>query len=833
MFPTFLGEEFDDSVILEATSNDLAALGLTMGAQKKILSAIQQIKTGQVYKCSICDKQHYNLENLMRHYSVVHNMGPKNKILCLHCRSSYVRNSYYNHMRGFFNWHKPIDLIVPANNEAIIDYVEEEEAIDEFHKISDLEMQVLRFACSLLATGKLPISTYEKIISEVQLVFSSVLDNCSNYCKQISANADEIDKAVDAILDHKSIFNAVKNKYNVDKRLHELKLLTIPKEIVLDTDLISKNKGMVSTQVYKKCAMHYASIRTTLEKILINCDLKNFGPKTVNIDKVYKYFGDGSLFKSKFQMLDSHKVFINIYYDDIEVVNPLGTKTGTHKLAQFYFSIVDLPGSLNSSPQNMFFLASVKSADMKSSGSNAVMKPIIDELKELSEVGIIIQDKLLHVYLCQIVGDNLGLHTLLGFSEGFTANYPCRRCKMHRNECHEKVKEDLSKLRTMTNYRTDLNVDSLSSTGLKFESILNELPYFHVTHNVSFDIMHDLLGGVVPDFLRHMLNRLIEEKLTDLNQINHRIESFNYGPHYSKTKPTFFKAGFLKGEVLSNQYSSQVSCLLICLPFIIGDLIPEGYVIWEMFILLREIYNLLMSVTITEGQIIELDSYISEFLTCYKAVFNLHLKPKHHHLLHYGESIRKIGPLKQFWSMIHEARHKFFKNVLNAAGNFKNVPKTISYRYQLSLAYRLLSTDNIFSQDIKIHDSNIIESFDTVHANIIRPFLKLSEQALIETMDRITMNNNEYKIGSIVVYKLKELVLFGKIVKIFKHGTDICFIVGKVNFCYSNHFMAFEIDVTENLECINVNLLAYYLPLYSMITFNDDNKKYVSLATRI
>lgn len=827
-------EEFDDTVILDATVDDLTALGLKRGAVKKMLSAIDQIKTGEVYKCFKCFHTHFSFEKLYEHLNVVHNLQAKDDFTCLHCCTIYTRNSFYKHMKGFFRWHNKIIVGTRPNDEEshVVEIdCEEIRPSMKYVTLKELERKALNFACGLLASGKLPISTYEKIIKDVKIVLTSIVDNCADLCRQLEANHLLQETTISKILEHKNVFDSITTKYKVDKKLNEMELLTIPKEIVLDTDLVSRKRGENSVQVYKKCAMQFVPIGITLQKILKNSDLSKISPKTSGTDGVFKFFGDGSYFHKR----DSHHpvIFINIYYDDIEVVNPLGTKTGTHKLAQFYFSIVDLLGSLNSSPNNMFFLASLKSDDMKLAGANSVLRPLEEELQELCEKGLIIQNQLCYVYLCQIVGDNLGIHTLLGFSEGFMANFPCRRCNMHKNECKSCSSENKDLIRTKESYNNDLEKNCFSSTGIKFDSVLNELPYFHVVNNVSFDIMHDLLGGVVPDFLRNMLTSFITDKFISLNQLNHRIESFNYGPHYSKTKPTFFKAGFLKGDVQSNQYSSQVSCLLICLPIIIGDLIPQDNNIWELFILLREIYNLLMSIKITSGQIMELNSYITEFLNSYQDIFKIDLKPKHHHLLHYGTAIKAIGPLKQFWSMIYEARHKFFKNVMNAAGNFKNVPKTVSYRYQLLLAYRLLSNDDIISQEIFVKDCEVLELKNCKHSRLLKNYFDGHEFDLVECMEKIKINNNEYKFGCIITFYDGENVNFGKIVTIYKIQR-ICFVVRKLGYKYSEHFMAYEIEDTEEIKCVNPNDLCYYLPLYYMISFDENSDiKYVSLASKL
>lgn len=121
------------------------------------------------------------------------------------------------------------------------------------------------------------------------------------------------------------------------------------------------------------------------------------------------------------------------------MANPLGSKAGKHKLSNFYFSILDTPRHTQSTTNNIILLASLKTEDFKSSGANTISKVIVNELQLLWSDGIdfLIRNQKINVKVClaQICGDNLGLHGLLDFAEGFTANFPCRYCKMHRNFC--------------------------------------------------------------------------------------------------------------------------------------------------------------------------------------------------------------------------------------------------------------------------------------------------------------------------------------------------------------------------------------------------------------
>ncbi len=78
------------------------------------------------------------------------------------------------------------------------------------------------------------------------------------------------------------------------------------------------------------------------------------------------------------------------------------------------------------------------------------------------------------------------------------------------------------------------------------------------------------------------------------------------------------------------------------------------------------------------------------------------MTPKFHHLLHYPHAIQQLGPLKSYWCMRFEAKHRFSKIVGKNAFNFKNIAKTVSSRLSLNLAFSLGSIEDGGTDQVKI-----------------------------------------------------------------------------------------------------------------------------------
>ena len=74
--------------------------------------------------------------------------------------------------------------------------------------------------------------------------------------------------------------------------------------------------------------------------------------------------------------------------------------------------------------------------------------------------------------------------------------------------------------------------------GVKQNSILNNLEYFHVTSGLPPDIMHNIFEGVAVFEFKSMLSVFIQDlKLFTLTTLNRRIQHFPFGFPDAKNKP--------------------------------------------------------------------------------------------------------------------------------------------------------------------------------------------------------------------------------------------------------------------------------------------------------
>ena len=124
-------------------------------------------------------------------------------------------------------------------------------------------------------------------------------------------------------------------------------------------------------------------------------------------------------------------------------------------------------------------------------------------------------------------------------------------------------------------------------------------------------------------------------------------------------------------------------------PLLIGDKVPyydDQY--WVSFLLLLKICSISVSPICTPDTIPYLKMLIEEKLYTFMQLYpDSRLIPKYHYMIHYPSQIEKFGPLINSWTMRHEAKLSFVKQV-SKRSNFKNVPQTVAKKHQLWQCYK-------------------------------------------------------------------------------------------------------------------------------------------------
>ncbi|XP_070526162.1 uncharacterized protein [Cardiocondyla obscurior] len=297
---------------------------------------------------------------------------------------------------------------------------------------------------------------------------------------------------------------------------------------------------------------HYVSIIDTLTLILSNAEVKEaILSEQSSKNDILALFVDGDYFKNH-PLFQVHKnaLRIQLYYDELEIVNPLGSKTGIHKLGVFYYIIQNIPACINSDLGSIHVLLLCTDVDVKKYEFDRILSPFLNDLQKLeSDDGVKImlgnEEFTLHATITAFCGDTLAVHEVFNML-GPKANKFCRLCLYSREDLYagittfgnERTEETMNEHLEYLHMH-NFSAQSMTATGVKGNCCLNQSRYFHTSRNKIFDVMHDILCGVGPMILKLVLYQYIcVTKQLTIDYLNNKIASFQYGFVENKNKPS-------------------------------------------------------------------------------------------------------------------------------------------------------------------------------------------------------------------------------------------------------------------------------------------------------
>jgi hypothetical protein len=530
-------------------------------------------------------------------------------------------------------------------------------------------------------------------------MFKVIMEDLVKECQKIKTtcnNAEVCTGLVKKLDRYKDPFKGLNTDYTQALYLKRLGVYVEPETYVLGSRQTYVTDAATGFQkpVKETVTEQYVSVAKTITAVhnnthLISSALKNSCGHSE--DGRYETYFDGKHWKSR-PLNHGNVVVIRLYGDDFEPGNPLGSRKGNYKMGCVYFQLESLPPYLMSRTDTMYLALCYHSDDVRNYGWDNILRPLVAELRKLQSDGLALNfdgtTALVKVVVSGVVGDNLFLNGILGFVECFTAAHPCRHCMLPRTEFQTSFTEKSESLRTIEQYEEAVQTISVTDTGIKLRCALNTLDHFHAAENYIQDIMHDVFEGICAYDMPLICCRLIQMGHFDLSTLNNRLQSFSYGAHDKSNKPPFITS--LAVEMFTFD-ACQLWCLTRVLSLAIGDLVDETQDIWQFYLRLRCIIDLLLAPSVTDDDIQLLSVLVAEYLEQRSELFpDKHLKNKHHHLIHYPRLIKMVGPLVRFWCMRFESKHQRNKRVLHITGNFKNILKTCAVRHQQYIAYQLL-----------------------------------------------------------------------------------------------------------------------------------------------
>lgn len=779
--------------------------------------------------CFVCKATFRNSNHLISHLRVEHGYypGQKFKLYCSQegCRRNFLTYAGFRmHLNSVHSADQQDAFNVPCSNPEPVEMCHNEDSYGQFcpsseSRSSRVTIEIGEQKCTKDSTKDMCTSIVAKlqgsgisssllssIVGDLEELTSSLRTQAKQAVLEVLPAGDPSISLIDSSFKKmENPFVNLNSEWKRNKYFSEKWGVVEPVECILGVRYDNRRnpKSGQYEQVPVRDTFIYVPILDSLKFMCKNTEICDLMKRDLtSAPDLLTDLNDGSYFKSHpLFSTKKHAFQIQLYYDDFEPANPLGSKRGIHKIGCLYFVIRNLPPKFNSVLMNIHLVSLFHVQDLQKYGFDAILRPLINDVQKLESHGIDVPffDEPVYGTIAQVTGDNLGMHTILGFTESFSSHHFCRLCLIDKSDSQNVYSEDNPKVVFRGKELFAVHCQSLQENpqlksvfGLKRNSALNTLAHFHVCNNYSFDIMHDLLEGVAQYEIKLLFCYVTQNFISESDLLS-RIYSFDYGFLERKNRPTkIILDGSGNGIGLN---SIQTLCLVKNIPLLLGDLFPAENEYWHLLLLLLQIMNIVFSPSLTVGMTVYLKNLIADHHRLFKMLYpQRNLLPKHHFMIHYPSSIRKVGPLLYLWSMRFEAKHKVLKNYFK---NFKNLTKSIAKKHQRAIAFHweTLPLQTKEYGPIKLFDLNNMIAVVNIH------LLETSKEVYATSWVKI--NGIEYRSGLVIWTAMNDdMPVFCEICDVLLVEDSVFFLTTRLlTETFDEHSHAFKVFRCEN-KCL-------------------------------
>ena len=440
------------------------------------------------------------------------------------------------------------------------------------------------------------------------------------------------------------------------------------------------------------------------------------------------------------------RLAFSYYYDDVEVVNPIGVARTKHKVALHYAQLLNPPPSLSSQLDVIFLVGVVLHTTQDAVGVSTVVQGPKGEPEHGSSFGASMRRfhrpggiRLRHPetgltpyrgWLIVVAADALAAADMIGTFKSFGPNVKsiCWQCDAPGGAGNKCVCDFLStnprfKLRTRDAYidqrlrseqlpihkeraprgtqRQQTQGEYMKSIGVRtFQHAFTRIPHYRAIETPK-DLMHVELEGNLKVHLHGFLHQAVKKHgWFTRQQLNMRIRKFRFPSDRPPEIPATNLKG-VKGKLPSPKGSITMTSGQM-LQFVINSLeifrpllsaAARASAEYQAWVAHLTYFRLLLQRQFTDASITQLAEAIkvaqSKFLdiTAYAKLW----KPKNHFAQHFPTDIRHFGPPRFYWCMRFEAKNQEHKRAAKM-GTFRvgNVPRTISRFWAIRSHLRLL-----------------------------------------------------------------------------------------------------------------------------------------------
>ena len=575
---------------------------------------------------------------------------------------------------------------------------------------------------------------------------------------------------------------------------------------------------------------YYVPLKNQLHALLSMPEVQQVFDNVNSCDLIYD-FCDADYLRHHSLQSTSSTLNLCLYTDDFEIANPIGVHRKKHKITAFYWLLLNIPPEYRSKLSAIQLLAIARTADIRKCGVNGLLQDFKSTIFELHD-GIMFSidgygDKTYRGFLVCVLADTPAAQLLGGFKEGVgLAVSPCRSCDVKRNcltqvttpaECPMRdIEEHQSRLSYLSSQNKRGYIYWSKRWGINGLSILSDIPGFDVTKCILHDPMHVILEGVGKAELQKMLNVFVfQKKYFTISLLNRRVQKYTYTDTELRDKPVIIDRKALEPKSVFPQTAAAMKNLLMNLPFIVSDLVPEDDEYWQNFILLLRILALSLSPVISVNTPDVLEFLIAKHNKNFVLLYSEDsFTPKFHYLVHFSHQMRLFGPLRNQWCMRFESKNGFFK--LHKWLNYRNLPKSLSFHHQRWMCMQMIQSTGCRS-NVYLYSGDQVTNGKVVAINTL-PGVKefFGDEQFPEYVmcsERVTVNGLTYNQGTVLVQSIANEVMFVKVMHIFIYEHAKYLVCNKLNVQhFDTHRNAFVTEECDEYCVLRTADLCYKWP---------------------
>lgn len=631
---------------------------------------------------------------------------------------------------------------------------------------------------------------------------------------------DKTDKNEEARMNfYFSVFQEVlKHHSTAYKRKREMKtnpFFIEPVAAAFGSQLVNKTKNCKSVVVNEQVCLYKVPIKKTVEALFKSKAFKEafFNQRHQCKPGIYSNFCCGSKFQQSGKTT-RNTIVIQIYYDGVNLGDPLKSKCNKFRIGTVYFRVLNLPPHLQSLHQNIHLVALFNENDVKKTDNkyNSIWKLLAEEIKDAENAQFQIDGQQISIAVMQATADNLGFHQLsgalillkymyfifivllfTGMTESFQTYFPCLHCFISKEEIKSMETGQFQKRNSENFYEAFESTDDFdpqflsSSKGVRFVSELKQCPNLGIPEGLGVDPFHDLEEGVLKDLLRSTLDSFIEQGLMTESNIASRINSFNYETDSDH-----------KIHDIRHLSGLQIRNLVFRFNFIFSDLrtiLPDYFKTISNVV---EIMKIVYSSKLNDGHLKKLAEKLKILKETWVRIYRKGGKPKMHNILcHYVDMIKFHGPLALLETTAFERNHRQIKRTIEKGPQYININKMCSEKYMYWWSRKWISTRDEFykletqkEKRTKIDIQNLVNFPSTIN------------WSHSHTVANVATWIHTYREGLYVARGTFENFSFYKIEQIIIFNSEIYLKCRHLKTLYSSFYAAYKIIKEDKLLSI-------------------------------